>query len=409
VRILFVNQFFWPDVAATGQFLTDVVRHLGTEHEVTVICSSGPYAEAGSSDDPPPVKILRVPGLRYRRGKLARALSYLTFFVGALWYELRVPRPDLVVTMTTPPLLGVTGGLLKMLRGSRHFLWEMDVFPEGLVVLGQLGEKSLITRLMGWIQDSVRHNSDGIIALGPCMRALLLARGISEDLVHVAENWADGGAILATAHRDSGPLNIFYSGNLGLAHDIGTILAAMLHFRNDPRFLFTFAGGGAKRKELEDTCRAEGLVNVQFLPYSSREAMNEHLAQADIGLVTEHSDHLGIVVPSKIYGVMASGRPVLFIGPRGATVDLMIEQFSCGWQIDPGAAPELIDLLDTLASNREMVRSFGLRGRHAFEQHYDRIHGVSRIATLLTAPRVQEIVGAQEDVPTRVQSPIAAD
>jgi colanic acid biosynthesis glycosyl transferase WcaI len=401
VRILFVNQFFWPDVAATGQLLTDVVRHLGVEHDVTVICSSGSYAEGKSSEDPPPVKLLRVPGLRYRRGKLSRALSYFTFFVGALWYEFSVPRPDLVVTMTTPPMLGVTGWLLKMLRGSRHFLWEMDLFPEGLVVLGELGENSLITRFMRWIQDSVRHNSDGIIALGPCMRERLLARGISEDRVHVAENWADGGTILATAQRGSGPLNIFYSGNLGLAHDTGTIMAAIRHFRNDPRFLFTFAGGGAKRKELKEICRAEALANVRFLPYSSREGMNQHLAQADIGLVTERLDHLGIVVPSKIYALMASGRPLLFIGPRRATVDLMIEQFSCGWQIDPGAASELIALLDSLASNREVVRSFGLRGRRAFEQHYDRIHGVSRIATLLTSPPVQKIAGLGADAPRK--------
>lgn len=398
MRILFVNQFFWPDVAATGQFLTDLARHLGSEHQVTVICSGGAYAETESTEDPPPVKILRVPGLRYRRGKLARAFSYLTFFIGALWYELGVPRPDLVVTMTTPPLLGVTGWLLKVLRGSRHFMWEMDLFPEGLVILGELGERSLTTRILAWIQDSVRRHADGIIALGPCMRERLLARGIPEGLVHVAENWADGCAILATPQRQSGPLNILYSGNLGLAHDIDTISQAMRHFRNDPRFLFTFAGGGVKRKELKDICKAEAIENVQFLPYSSRKGMNEHLAQADIGLVTERSDHIGIVVPSKIYGVMAAGRPVLFIGPRRATVDLMIQRFTCGWQIDPGAAQELIDLLESLASNRDEVRSRGAQGRQVFEQHYDRIHGVSRIAEILAWPQPPRFAGSPEDI-----------
>jgi colanic acid biosynthesis glycosyl transferase WcaI len=395
VRILLVNQFFWPDVAATGQFLTDLARHLAREHEVTVICSGGSYAEAGSTEDPPPVKILRVPGLRYRRGAWARAFSYVTFFIGALWYELGVPRPDLVVTMTTPPLLAVSGWVLKSLRGTRHYLWEMDVFPDSLVILGELGEHSWITRILRWIQDSIRSRADGIIALGPCMRERLLERGIAEHLVHVAENWADGSRIFVAPHRHSGPLNILYSGNLGLAHDIDTIADAMRHFRNDPRFLFTFAGGGIKRKELECICETENLRNVQFLPYASLDGMDRHLAQADIGLVTERPDHIGIVVPSKVYGLMAAGRPVLFIGPRRATVDLMIRRFRCGWQIDAGDSESLIELLESLSSNREAVRSYGISGRSAFDQHYDLLHGVSRItAALGLAPAVAEEPGS---------------
>jgi glycosyltransferase involved in cell wall biosynthesis len=285
--------------------------------------------------------------------------------------------------MTTPPLLAVSGWVLKSLRGTRHYLWEMDVFPDSLVILGELGERSWITRILTWIQDSIRKRADGIIALGPCMRERLLERGIAEHLVHVAENWADGSRISVAPYRDSGPLNILYSGNLGLAHDIETITGAMRHFRNDPRFRFTFAGGGVKRKALERICEIENLRNVQFLPYASLDDMDRHLSQADIGLVTERPDHIGIVVPSKVYGLMAAGRPVLFIGPRRSTVDLMIRRFSCGWQIDAGDTESLIELLETLSSNREEVRSYGLSGRSAFDQHYDLVHGVARITAAL--------------------------
>lgn len=383
MRILFINQFFWPEVAATGQFLTDLTRHIGGEHDVTVICSGGSYAGAACMEEPPPVRILRVPGLPYKRGTLARGLSYLTFLLGALWCQFRVPRPDVVVSMTTPPFLGVTGWLLKLVRGSRHFLWEMDVFPDSLVILGQMGERSLLARVLGWIQNSVRRHADGIIALGPCVRERLLAGGLPEELIHVAENWADGSNISATPHRRSGPLKVLYSGNLGLAHDIDTILAALRHFRNDSRFEFAFAGGGVKRAQLEDLCRTEAITNVHFLPYARREDMHDHLAQADIGLVTERPDHIGIVVPSKVYGVMAAGRPVLFIGPARATIGLMISRFRCGWQIDPADSTGLIGLLDSLASDRETVRVNGLRSRKAFEQYYDRPRGVARIAAIL--------------------------
>jgi colanic acid biosynthesis glycosyl transferase WcaI len=385
VRILIVNQFFWPDVAPTGQYLCDLARHLSAKgHDITVICSGGSYAQAeDDEEDPPPVKIVRVPGVRYKRGALARLFSYSTFFTGALWHELRVPRPDVVVTMTTPPLLAVAGTIMKALRGTRHFIWEMDVFPDALVTVGALAERGLVTRILGWIQNCARRCSDGVIALGPCMRARLLAGGTPAHLVHVAENWADGSTISPGPNRRSGPLNVFYSGNLGLAHDINTIADAMRHFRNDSRFLFTFAGGGVGRAQLEQVCASQGIQNVRFLPYASRERMNEHLAQADIGLVTELSACMGTVVPSKVYGLMAAGRPILFVGPKEATSGLLIQRFQCGWQIDPGDVRMVITLLEWLSVSRDEAWVRGERARAAFDRHYDLPHGVARVAAAL--------------------------
>lgn len=385
MRILTINQFFWPDVAPTGQLLCDLARHLTAEgHEVTVICSGGSYTPAGQyAGDPPPVRILRVPGLPYRRGAMARFFSYLTFFGGALWYSFRVPRPDVVLTMTTPPLLAIAGTLLKMIRGTRHYIWEMDVFPDALVSLGALTERGLTARFLGWIQDWSRRHSDGVIVLGPCMQARLLARGTPAHLLHVAENWADGRAISPRPMRRSGPLHVFYSGNLGLAHDIDTIAGGMRHFRNDPRFLFTFAGGGVGRARLERFCAEEGIANARFGPYASLAGMDEHLAEADIGLVTELPACIGTVVPSKVYGLMAAGRPLLFIGPKQATPGLLIERFQCGWQIDPGDQPALIALLEWLSANREAAWTHGQNARAALDHHYDVSHGVSRVTAAL--------------------------
>jgi colanic acid biosynthesis glycosyl transferase WcaI len=388
VKILIVNQFFWPDVAATGQFVSDLTRHLGREHEVTVICSGGSYAQTESADDPPPVKIIRIPGFPYKRSALGRLFSYITFFLGALWQELIVPRQDLIVTMTTPPMLAIGGALLKALRGTRHYIWEMDVFPDAFVSLGVLREHGLPARLLGWIENACRLRADGVIALGPCMRERLIARGIPKHLVHVAENWADGNIISSRPFRRSGPINVLYSGNLGLSHDIDTIVDVMRHYRNDSRFAFTFIGGGVKRDELERICEEEGLGNVHFLPYAQREGVDEHLAQADIGLVTERSAHIGIVVPSKVYGLLAAGRPVLFIGPRHATTDLLIRRFRCGWQVDPGDRQSVVALLEWLAANRDELQSHGKRARHAFERYYDLPHGVARIAAALSLPKL---------------------
>jgi colanic acid biosynthesis glycosyl transferase WcaI len=385
VRIVIVNQFFWPDVAPTGVLLCDLARHLNKEgHDVTVICSGGAYTQvACDGRDRPPVKIIRIPGIPYRRGALGRLFSYATFFAGALWYELRVYRPDVVVSMTTPPLLAVAGAIVKSLRGARHFIWEMDLFPDAFVALGALAQNGLATRFLGRIEDYIRRHSDGIIVLGPCMRTRLLERGTPAHLIHVAENWADGSTISPRPNRHSGPLNIFYSGNLGMAHDIDTIADAMRNFRNDPRFLFTFAGGGVGRTRMQQMCAAERIENVRFLPYVISDDMEDHLAQADIGLVTERSSCIGTVVPSKTYSLMAAGRPILFIGPREATPSLLIDRFQCGWQIDPGDSRMLFTLLEWLSISHEAVRTSGQRARTAFDNHYDMRHGVARVAAAL--------------------------
>jgi glycosyltransferase involved in cell wall biosynthesis len=275
---------------------------------------------------------------------------------------------------------------MKAIRGPRHFIWEMDLFPDAFVALGALSANGLATRLLGWIEDRTRSHSDGIIVLGPCMRSRLLSRGTPGHLIHVAENWADGSVIVPLPNRAAGPLNILYSGNLGLSHDIDTIAAAMLHFRNDARFAFVFAGGGVGRAKIEQLCETHGIGNARFLPYAERDHMNVHLAQADIGLVTEHTACVGTVVPSKLYALMAAGRPVLFIGPRQATPGTVVNRFQCGWQVNPGDLPALVTLLERLSAHRGEIAAYGARARAAFEKHYDRPRGVARVAAAMGLP-----------------------
>ncbi len=173
-------------------------------------------------------------------------LSYGSFLAGAFVAGFRVGRPDTVITLTTPPLTSVFGRMLKLLRGCKHFIWEMDVYPDIAVELGTLKRRSTLTCLIGALADWSRRNADGIIVLGEEMKARLIARDIPEHKIHVAQNWADGTEITPGPFPE-GPLVVHYSGNLGLPHDIETISAVIKHLANDPRFQFVFAGGGIRR------------------------------------------------------------------------------------------------------------------------------------------------------------------
>ena len=399
MRILLLNQFFYPDSAATSQLLTDLARCLAAEgHSVRVICGRSSYAEPDSLN-PPDVEIVRTPDLPFGRGPLARVFSYASFLAGAGCRGLLGPRPDLILTLTTPPALGVIGSLLKSAFRSRHFIWEMDLYPDIAVDLDVLHPRSWFTRLMGAGFDAARRRADGVIALGECMRQRLIRRGIPAERIHVADNWADGAEIHPLPFPVPEPLRILYSGNLGLAHDVDTVRVAIHHFRSDSRFHFAFAGAGPRRQALESFCapgndKANGNANVSFAGYSPRHQLAAAFGACHIGLVTQNPATLGSIVPSKTYGLMAAGRPILYIGPQNATPALIIKRFHCGWQIDPGDTRAAIELLEHLAANTALIHVAGARGRQAFLKHYDLPIGVARICSILGASQPEPLAKA---------------
>ena len=389
MKILLLNQFFWPDSAATSQLLTDLARGLKQRgHEVTAICADGGYANKDESGNPN-VSIHRVKALPFARGKIGRILSYGSFLVSCAVNGLLVKKPDLVITLTTPPLLSLIGTLIKSFRGSRHFIWEMDVYPDVAIDLNYIKAGGLIDRLTGALVDFSRRKADGILALGNCMRRRLMARGIPGEIIHVADNWADGQLIRPIPRPASAAsLLVLYSGNLGLAHDVDTMAGAMEQLKSDSRFRFVFAGGGPLRKDLEALCKQKNISGAEFRSYSQREKLSDSLGNCDIGLITQRKSCLGSVVPSKVYGLMAAGRPVLFIGPVESTVAEIINRFQCGWHVDNGDTEGLIQLLNLLSNEPTLVQLAGQRARAAFEANYDLPLGVERICSLIRASKI---------------------
>lgn len=380
-----MNQFFWPDAAATSQLLTDVGRRLAGEgHEVHVICGATGYTDT-NKDEAPVATIHRVAGRRFSRGTLGRLLSYGSFYVLAGWSALRVPAPDIVLTLTTPPLLSLLGNLVKLLRGARHVIWEMDMYPDVAVDLGYFPAGGLLDRVVGLLADTSRRYADTIIALGPCMRDRLLRRGLPADKIVIADNWADSQAIhMVAKHGALDRFVVLYSGNLGLAHDLDTMTAAMAALRNDPRFLFLFVGGGSRRQQLRDLVEREQLSAVQLRPYVERSDLGYELAQGDIGLVLQNDSCCGSVVPSKMYGLLAAGRPVLFVGPEKATPARIIRKFGCGWHVPCGDVAGLVELLQRLASSPQEVAAAARRARETLVSQYDLPLGTARISGILT-------------------------
>ena len=387
MRLLILNQFFWPDAAPTGELAGDLARELVARgHTVTVLCGRNEYYQGRPGEPAPPVDIVRIANTRFSRRTAGRLLSWSSFLAFAAWKSTRLPPADLVLAMTTPPGLSLIGVLLKRLRGAKLWTWEMDLYPDVAAATGALRASSAVYRSAGAIMNWARRQADGILVLGECMKARLLGCGLPAEKVCVAENWADGTTIQPVPFPPTPPLMVLYSGNLGLAHDVDTVSQVMRELRDDGRFRFSFAGGGALRGALEDYCHTNQLSSVEFRPYCERNQLPQSLGSCHVGLVTLNPTCLGTVVPSKVYTLMAAGRPILFIGPPESTAARLIDRYSCGWQVQPGDVAGTVSLLRSLAQAPDVIQEAGARARAAFVTHYDLPHGVARIAAFLEAP-----------------------
>ncbi len=401
MRMLFINQFFWPDSSATSQQLTDLVSALAARGvKVAVLCGDGGYAAAAGAV-PPPAEVHRVRAMPFTRGRMGRMLSYLSFYATAFAKGLALRKADVVVSMTTPPLISLLGAAIKLLRGSRHFIWEQDLYPEIAVDLQYLKAGGWTHRITGWLADWVRRQADGIIALGPCMKERLVARGVHPEKIVIAEHWASSTAITPMA-RPGNPaeLVLLYSGNFGMAHDLETIQGTIYALRDDARFRFIFAGTGDKRKVLAAFCEANDIHSVELRPFVARDKLSEGLAAGDIGLVTQQDASCGAVVPSKVYGILAAGRPLLYIGPPNATPARLIDRHQCGWVVNSGDVAGATKLLQHLADHPELVQAAGQRARQALVQWYDLPQSVERIGNILGAAPSPSASSARLDLQT---------
>lgn len=206
MRILFLNQYYVPDTAATGQLLADVAQELAAQgHEVHVICSRGTY---GSSEKASPgremvdgVHVYRVGATGFGRGSfIGRTIDYLSFYVMAGWRALRLSKPDVCVSLTTPPFISLIGWTLSRLKGTRSVIWAMDVYPDIAVAYGILSEKALLYRLMTRINGVLYRNAAAVISLGETMTERLKSLGAPADRLHTVHNWVPGEQI-ASSHR----------------------------------------------------------------------------------------------------------------------------------------------------------------------------------------------------------------
>ena len=400
-RVLFLNQAYAPDAAATAQHCEDLARYLADRgHGVAVIASRSIYGKTGAQlprrELRHGVQVHRV-GLSLfgKRGIALRALDFGLFYIAAAWRAtwITVPvgarrrRPDIVVTLTTPPFIGTVGTVLRRLRGCRHVYWAMDLYPDVLVAAGVSQPRGLMTRALAWLNRVQMRHCDRVVALGRCMQQRIRDKGVDPRQIEVIGVWAPTEPAerpadpAASSYREAWGLHgrfvVQYSGNFGLAHDYRTFCNAMLRLRDHPRITFLFAGGGKRIPEMQQFVADHGLEHVMFQPYQPREQLDELLTLADVHLISQSQAFTGVVVPSKLFGIMAAGRASLFVGPAEAEVARVLGETGGGLRFDIGDGEGLARTLAELADDPARVRALGAAALRAAGQEH---HQTSRFA-----------------------------
>ncbi len=385
-RVIFVNRFFDPDISATSQVLTDLARRLAEQGvDVHVVCSrllyEGTAPALPAYEELQRVKVHRIWTTRYGRAFLpGRALDYASFYPAAMLQLRKLVRSgDIVVAKTDPPLLSVAIAPLVRRRGANLVNWLQDVFPEVAGGLRSGWLSTLLLKPLMRLRDGSLRGARMNVVLGSGMHDYLRDRNVPEARLRIVENWAVGEPIRpipvqASALRRSlgvgDRLVVGYSGNLGLAHDYETILAAAELLRGDAGIVFLMVGGGSGMRKLKAAAHGRGLENLRFLPYQPRERLADSLAAADVHLVTLLPSVESYMVPSKLYGAMAVGRPVIFVGQSTGEVARAIARAGCGCNVPAGDGLRLASELQRMHDDPALRARLGLNAAAAYDANY---------------------------------------
>lgn len=385
-RVVFVNRFFYPDLSATSQILFDLAKRLSASGiEVHVICSAQlydkPHVRLSSYECIYGIHVHRTWTSRFGRDRLfGRTVDYASFYMSSAAKLVAQLRPgDLVVAKTDPPLISIAAAVIARLRGAELINWLQDVFPE---IASHLGANPL----PGWLDSALKQVRDRTLStacmnvvLGTRMREHLESRRVPADRIQIIENWADDVSVRPMSTEASelrarlgiqDRFVVSYSGNLGRAHEYETLLAAATELQQDQDVVFLMIGGGARMNELRAAVERDRLPNFRFLPYQPREALSDSLSAADVHLACLLPQLEGLIVPSKVYGILAAGRPVLFIGDDDGEIARIVTAARCGVAVRSGDSQLLAEVIRSLRRNPRSRAEMGLRARQLFEQKY---------------------------------------
>jgi glycosyltransferase involved in cell wall biosynthesis len=341
MKILLLNQVFYPDVVATAQYLSELAAALAEQsHEVTVVCGrrayDNPEKNYPASETWRGVKICRVSSTRFgKRAKWHRAVDFASFIFSSCARLIFLPRQDVVVALTTPPLISFIGAWRAKLWSAKFCYWVMDMNPDEAIAAGWLRADSSTAKLLERMSRFSFRQASWIIALDRFMRDQIMAKGIATEKIVVLPPWSQDQDVRFDAfgreqfrqhHGLSDKFVVMYSGNHSPVHPMDTLMQAAERLQANASIIFCFVGGGSEFKRVQRWAETGKHSNVLCLPYQPLSQLSGSLSAADAHVVVMGDAMLGLVHPCKIYNMLAVGAPVIYIGPQPSHVTEILDR-----------------------------------------------------------------------------------
>jgi colanic acid biosynthesis glycosyl transferase WcaI len=341
VRITFINQTSYPDVVSSGQHLKDLAVRLAERgHEVTVVASrrayDNPQKQFAKRETWRGINIHRVFNTGFgKRSKWRRIADFATYILSCCWRLCWLPKPDLVVAMTSPPIISFIGALFARMRGAQFCYWVMDLNPDEAIAAGWLNPDSFTTKCLERCSKFSLDSAAKIVVLDEFMRDKILQKGISADKIVVIPPWshdsevnfdATGRARFRKEHGMEGKFVVMYAGNHSPCHPLDTILAAAKELFLYQDIVFCFVGGGSEFTRVKKFAEKHQLANVVCLPYQPIDKLAGSLSAADLHMVVMGDPFVGMVHPCKIYNILLIGAPLLYVGPKPSHIYGILNQ-----------------------------------------------------------------------------------
>jgi colanic acid biosynthesis glycosyl transferase WcaI len=399
VRILLLNLYYPPDTSATAKMAASFVAPLSTTHQVTVLCGRPSYDPTErrpwrfwQTEQSGNVKIIRAGSTDYPRTQMARrVLNYLSYVALSVPRALFVPC-DVVLAMTDPPFEGIVGAFVALLKGKPYVYNIRDMYPD-MAVGGSIVAPGLLSRVWEKLHRWALRRATRVIVLGEDMRSRIISKGVDPQRVTIIRD----GAEIVPEGSPQPPLDpevirairgnfrfvLLHAGNLGFYGAWQTLIAAARELEKDGVGL-VFVGEGAQRPQLETA--AAGAANVRFLPFFPADKISSVLAAADAHIVTIKRGLEGVVVPSKMYGVLAAGRPIVAVAPKETDAATLAERHSFGVAADPDKPEALVAAIRSLAADPQRLAVMAVAARTA-ACDYDRVNESAKFVRIIEDAR----------------------
>jgi putative colanic acid biosynthesis glycosyltransferase WcaI len=391
-RLLVLNQYYWPGVEATAHLLSQLCEALTSDFDVTVVTGQLHGHALPSVEVRNGVRVVRVRSTAYERSQLhLRAANYASYLGDSIVQALSGQRPDIVLCMTDPPIVGDIGLLAARRFGVPLVVISQDVFPEIAERLERLEHPLVVASLRALVGLYLRR-ADRVVAIGETMKKRLEEKGAPAERIEVIPNWVDTSAITpqprdnpwAARHGLDDSFVVMHSGNVGHAQDLDSLVRAATFLRDLDRVRIVIIGFGARHGELRALAkRLDVRDTVRFLPYQPREALSESLGAADLHFVGLAQGLAGYVVPSRLYGILSAGRPVLVAADEDSETVRLVREAGCGLVIEPGRPDRVAAAIRDVVEGRSSLRGLGDKGRTWVVREGDRELAFTRYRRLL--------------------------